>query len=57
MRSITQRERSAVLQSLAAGVVPAVGLPHIQVGRKEEVTAVIEDLKRAESGAAGIRFV
>lgn len=54
---ITQRERAAVLSSLAAGVVPRIGLHLIQVGRKEEVAALIEDLKRVEDGSACVRFV
>ena len=54
---ITSRERSAILNSLAAGVVPRIGLQHVQVGRKDEVAAMMEDLKRVEDGGASIRFV
>lgn len=54
---ITARERTAILQSLGAGVVPAVGLQHIQVGRKAETEAVVKDLENVEAGAAAIRFV
>ena len=54
---ITGRERSAILSSLAAGVVPGIGLHHIQVGRKDEVNALLSDLARVEEGAAFIRFV
>lgn len=50
-------ERTAILQSLGAGVVPRIGLHHIQVGRMEEIAAVIDDIKRIESGGAAIRFV
>lgn len=54
---ILERERSAILNSLSAGVVPKIGLQHIQVGRKQEVAAMIEDLKRVEGGGASVRFI
>ena len=54
---ITDKERAAILQSLGAGVVPSIGLQHIQVGRKEEVTALLGDLEQVRSGGAAIRFV
>jgi hypothetical protein len=55
--AIKPRERDAILQSLRAGVVPRAGLRHLQVGRLEEVAAVLEDLKRVEDGGASIRFI
>jgi hypothetical protein len=54
---ILSRERGAILQSLAAGVVPRIGLHHIQVGRKDETTALLEDLERIADGGAAVRFV
>lgn len=54
---ITDRERAAVLSSLGAGVVPRIGLHHIQVGRKAEVAALLEDLEKVEGGSAAVRFV
>ncbi|OPZ86983.1 MAG: hypothetical protein BWY76_00694 [bacterium ADurb.Bin429] len=51
------RERDAILQSLRAGVVPRIGLQHIQVGRKEEVAAILRDLDRVAAGGATIRFI
>ena len=54
---ILERERTAILSSLAAGVVPRIGLPHIQVDRKDEVAALLEDLKNAEAGGAAVRFI
>ncbi len=51
------KERDAVLQSLRAGVVPAVGIHHIQVGRAEEVRALLRDVERVADGGASIRFV
>jgi hypothetical protein len=55
--SIPERERRPILQSLAAGVVPAVGLHHLQVGRKDEVEALIQDLQLVEQGGAAVRFI
>lgn len=57
LKRISPRERSAVLQSLAAGVVPRMGIHHIQVGRKAEVTALLEDIERIENGGAAMRFI
>jgi hypothetical protein len=54
---IRPRERDAILQSLRAGVVPRAGQQHIQVGRVEEVKALITDLTRIADGGSGIRFV
>ncbi|WP_372718040.1 ATP-binding protein [Novipirellula sp.] len=54
---IPNRERSAVLQSLSAGVVPAIGLQHIQVGRLNEVDALVGDLKLVEEDGASVRFI
>lgn len=54
---IKSRERTAILQSLRAGVVPRIGLRHIQVGRKDEVQAILKDLDRIEDDGASIRFI
>ena len=54
---IKDRERQAILSSLRAGVVPRVGLHHIQVGRKAEISAVLKDLDVVSAGGAAIRFV
>lgn len=54
---IKERDRQAILKALRAGVVPRVGLQHIQVGRKAEVGAIINDLQHAADGGAGVRFV
>ena len=55
--AVKPRERDAILQSLRAGVVPRVGLRHLQVGRLDEVAAVLNDLERIEQGGASIRFI
>jgi len=54
---IKPRERDAILQSLHAGVVPRIGLRHLQVGRLDEVAAVLDDLGRIERGGATVRFI
>lgn len=54
---IRPRERDAIIQSLRAGVVPRAGQQHVQVGRVEEVKALITDLERIADGGSGIRFV
>jgi hypothetical protein len=55
--AIKPRERDAILQSLRAGVVPRIGLRHLQVGRKDEVAAVLDDLGRIERGGSAVRFI
>ncbi len=54
---ITERDRTAILSSLGAGVVPRLGLAHVQVGRKAEVAAMLQDLQKVEAGGAAVRFV
>ena len=53
---IRPRERDAILQSLRAGVVPRVGQQHIQVGRANEVAALVADIERIADGGSAIRF-
>lgn len=55
--TIRPRERNAVIQSLRAGVVPRAGQQHIQVGRNEEVLALVRDIDRMAEGSSSIRFV
>lgn len=57
MSKLKQRERVAIIQSLSAGVVPRIGLEHIQVGRKNEVTAILSDLEKIQNDGASIRFI
>jgi hypothetical protein len=54
---IRPKERDAILQALAAGVVPRIGQRHIQVGRLKEVQALLRDLERVADGGATLRFV
>lgn len=57
MSKIKRRERDAILRSLRAGVVPGIGLQHIQVGRSAEVQALLQDLEAIGDGSAAVRFV
>lgn len=54
---IKPRERDTVIQALVAGVVPRVGLHHIQVGRAAEVGALVKDIDRIGDGGSSCRFV
>jgi hypothetical protein len=54
---IKAKDRDTVIQSLQAGVVPRRGQHLIQVGRVEEIKAVIRDLDRIAEGGSAIRFV
>lgn len=55
--TIPKRLSTALLNSLGAGVVPRVGLEYIAVGRKEEIGALLEDLRNVEEGGAAFRFI
>ncbi|MEG9250130.1 ATP-binding protein [Arthrobacter sp. Soc17.1.1.1] len=55
--AIRPRERDALLQSLRAGVVPRMGQQHVQVGRVNEVQALLSDINRINDGGSGSRFI
>lgn len=57
MVQIKKRERNAIIQSLLAGVVPRIGLQHIQVGRKDEINAILNDLEQIADEGATVRFI
>ena len=54
---VSARDRDAIMQALAAGVVPRSGLRHIQVGRSSEVAALLADIERIVYAGAAVRFV
>lgn len=54
---IKPRERNTIVQALRAGVVPKLGLQHIQVGRVREIEELVRDVDRISDGGAAIRFV
>lgn len=51
------RDRDSIIQSLRAGVTPRTGLQHIQVGRAQEVTALLKDIDRICDGGSSFRLV
>lgn len=54
---IRSKDRDAVIQSLRAGVVPRIGQHLIQVGRVNEIAALIKDIERIAQNGSTIRFV
>lgn len=54
---IRPRDRDAIVQSLRAGVVPRVGLHHVQVGRATEIQSLVEDIDRIADGGSAFRLV
>lgn len=56
-RAIKPKDRDGLIQSLRAGVAPRTGLQHIQVGRVDEIKAVVSDLDRIADGGSGFRFI
>ncbi|AUI53833.1 ATP-binding protein [Arthrobacter crystallopoietes] len=57
LATIRPRERDSLLQSLRAGVVPRLGQQHVQVGRANEVQALLSDISRINDGGSGSRFI
>jgi hypothetical protein len=55
--AIRPRDRDTLLQALRTGVVPRVGQQYIQVGRVNEVQALVSDIGRIADGGSGVRFV
>jgi len=55
--TIKPKHREAIIQSLRAGVVPRAGQQHIQVGRHDEVKALVADIDRIAEGGSSIRFI
>ncbi len=52
-----RRIAQTVLNSLKGGVVPRIGLPHITVGRKNEIQALLHDVDIISEGGASFRFI
>lgn len=55
--TIRPKDRDVIINALRAGVVPRLGLQHIQVGRQREIAGVVRDVDRIAEGGAAIRFV
>jgi hypothetical protein len=54
---IPSKERDAAVQALRAGVVPRLGIRHVQVGRAREVEEIVRDMTRIAEGGSAVRFV
>ena len=54
---IKPKERDIVIQALTAGVVPRLGLKHIQVGRVDELSAMVKDIDRVADAGSAVRFI
>ena len=54
---IKSKDRDTILNALRSGVVPRIGLQHIQVGRKREIEALLSDIDRVASRGGALRFV
>ena len=54
---IKRKERDTIIQALRAGVVPRIGLQHVQVGRGRETQELVKDIGLISDGGAAIRFV
>ena len=57
MVKIRRRERDTIIQSLRAGVVPQRGLQHIQVGRVNEIKALINNIDSVIDGGAFFKLI
>jgi hypothetical protein len=57
LNAIRRKDRDLIVQALSAGVVPRVGLRHIQVGRSREVEALVRDIDRIADAGSAVRFV
>lgn len=55
--AIKPKDRDTILRALRAGVVPRLGLQHIQVGRQNEIAAMVTDIDRISQGGGSIRLV
>jgi hypothetical protein len=56
-KAIKARDRDTIIQALAAGVVPRVGLTYIQVGRAPEIAALLRDVDRVTDTGSTVRFI
>ena len=56
-RPIKPKERETLIRSLSSGVVPRLGLQHIQVGRSEELRSFVHDIDTIAEGGTSFRLV
>jgi hypothetical protein len=56
-KNIKSKERDTIIQSLKSGVVPRLGLRHIQVGRSQELGSLFKNIENIKDGGTAFRFV
>lgn len=56
-KPIRPKVRDSIIRALQAGVVPNIGLQHIQVGRSSEVKATLRDIERIADEGASFRII
>ena len=54
---VPKRILNTLLSSLTAGVVPRVGAPYIAIGRREEISSLLDNLDEVSEGGAFCRFL
>ena len=57
IKSIRPKEKDIIIQSLRGGVVPRLGLQHIQVGRNEELKSFVKNIETMVDGGTAVRLV
>ena len=57
IKSIRPKEKDIIIQSLRGGVVPRLGLQHIQVGRNEELKSSVKNIETMVDGGTAFRLV
>ena len=57
IQNVPRRILSALLSSVAAGVVPRSGAPYIAIGRQDEIAALLSDLENINEGGGALRFL
>lgn len=57
IKSIRPKERDIIIHSLRGGVVPRLGLQHVQVGRNEELKSFVKNIETMVDGGTAFRMV
>lgn len=57
IKNIRPKEKDIIIQSLRSGVVPRLGLQHIQVGRNEELKSFVKNIETMADGGTAFRLV
>ncbi|MBP5270201.1 MAG: ATP-binding protein [Clostridia bacterium] len=56
-KKIPRRILANIITSVSAGVVPRSGAPYIAIGRKDEIGALLSDLRLVSEGGGSMRFL